>query len=92
MIVGLPYFSTSLRISRSATRVASACACRSPMIMSGARVLEANMRTMSPRYLPPSQMRTGGMRRPSPKCSLALMSNEPGTVPPTSAQWPLDCA
>ena len=34
------------------------------------------------------QTRTGGIRRPSPKCSLALMSNEPGTAPPMSAQWP----
>jgi hypothetical protein len=32
------------------------------------------------------------MRRPSPKCILALTSKEPGTVPPTSAQWPLDWA
>ena len=39
---------------------------------------------------PWSQMRTGGMRRPSPKCSFALMSKEPGTLPPTSAQWPLE--
>ena len=39
-----------------------------------------------------SQIRTGGMRRPSPKCSLAVTSNEPGTLPPTSAQWPLDWA
>ena len=42
-------------------------------------LFDAIMRTMSPRYLPWSQMRIGGMRRPSPKCSLALMSNDPGT-------------
>ena len=29
---------------------------------------------------------------PSPKWSVAPTSNEPGTLPPTSAQWPLDCA
>ena len=28
---------------------------------------------------------------PSAKCSLAETSKEPGTLPPTSAQWPLDC-
>ena len=57
----------------------------------GARELDMIRRATSARYRPSDQMRTGGIRRPSPKCSLAVMSNEPGTLPPTSAQCPLDC-
>ena len=35
---------------------------------------------------------TAVIRRPSAKCSLAVMLNEPGTAPPMSAQWPFERA
>ena len=61
----------------SATRVASSWACRSPSAASGARVFETINRTTSPQYRPRWKIRIGGIRRPSPKCSLALTSKSP---------------
>ena len=54
-------------------------------------MLETISSTTSSRISPLSAIRTAGMRMPSAKCSFADTSNEPGTLPPTSAQWPLDC-
>ena len=63
----------------SAIRVASICAWQSPMMSSGERELEAIIAITSSRVAPRSTTRTGGMRTPSPKWSVAPTSNEPGT-------------
>ena len=43
-----------------------------------------------PQKRPLSNRRTGVMRSPSRNISRATTSNEPGTLPPTSDQWPFD--
>ena len=64
----------------------------SPMIDSGSRVLAAIISAKSWRHLPASMSRVGVMRMPSRNISLASTSKEPGVLPPTSDQCPLDCA
>ena len=62
------------------------------MMEAGSRVLAAIMSATSRRKTPLSHSRTGVMRMPSRNMSRAATSKEPGTLPPTSDQWPFDCA
>ena len=41
---------------------------------------------------PPRISFTGGMRKPSWKLSVALALKLPGTLPPTSSQWPTEAS
>ena len=41
---------------------------------------------------PPRMSLTGGMRKPSWKLSVALALKLPGTLPPTSSQWPTEAS
>ena len=60
------------------------------MIEAGSRVLAAMRWATSLQKRPLSNRRTGVMRRPSRNMSRAVTSKEPGTLPPTSDQWPFD--
>ena len=88
-MVSTPYLSHSRWISRSATAVASAWACMSPITSPGLRVFDAIILATSSSQTPLLQTRVGVMRRPSPMWSSAVMLNEPGVAPPMSAQCPL---
>ena len=63
------------------SRFAPSCASRSPRRSSGVR--DAATTSAST----PAVQRTGGMRRPSWKISVASGGNDPGAIPPTSAWW-----
>ncbi len=47
---------------------------------------------MSPWNSPLRTSFTGGMRKPSWKLSVALALKLPGTLPPTSSQWPTEAS
>ena len=64
---------------------AANCALRSPIRSSGVRELSSTKSSTSRLILPPSMMRTGGMRTPSWKIEVQTAASEPGTMPPTSA-------
>ena len=60
------------------------------MIEAGSRVFEAMRCATSRQKRPRSKSRTGVMRSPSRNMSRAVTSKDPGTLPPTSDQWPFD--
>ena len=62
---------------------------KSPQVARGVRWLAMTTRQMSRAYSPRLMSFTGGRRSPSWNTSVALLANEPTTIAPISATWPM---
>ncbi len=82
-----PWRATRSTSRRAATRLAPACARRSPIRSSGVRVLASSSARTSRSSCPPRTNRTGGILRPSANTSVASAGIDPGAEPPTSEWW-----
>ena len=87
-----PYRRQISSTRRSATSRQAANAVRSPIVMSGRRLFAPMIAVRSRSSSPPRATRTNGSCSPSWKISTESAVHEPGSLPPTSVQWPFAAA